>query len=73
MGAGYAGFIDRFGPAYRSELAAFVAAVHEGGTSACTLDEARAALVVALAADRSRSERRPVSIDEVTGTGAPEG
>ena len=73
VGAGYADFIDRFGPAYRSELAAFVAAVREGGTSACTLDEARAALVVALAADRSRSERRPVSIDEVTGTGAPEG
>jgi myo-inositol 2-dehydrogenase/D-chiro-inositol 1-dehydrogenase len=72
-GAGYAGFIDRFGPAYRSELAAFVAAVREGGASACTLDEARAALVVALAADRSRSERRPVSIEEVTGAGAPEG
>src|SRR4051812_34500615 len=54
-GAGYAGFIDRFGPAYRSELAAFVDAVRGGGASACTLHEARAALVVALAADRSRS------------------
>jgi myo-inositol 2-dehydrogenase/D-chiro-inositol 1-dehydrogenase len=65
-GAGYANFIERFEPAYRSELAAFVDAVREGGASACTLDEARAALVVALAADRSRAERRPVSIEEVT-------
>jgi myo-inositol 2-dehydrogenase / D-chiro-inositol 1-dehydrogenase len=72
-GAGYAGFIDRFGAAYRSELAAFVDAVREGGTSACALDEARAALVVALAADRSRAERRPVSIEEVASAKAVEG
>jgi myo-inositol 2-dehydrogenase/D-chiro-inositol 1-dehydrogenase len=72
-GAGYAGFIDRFGAAYRSELAAFVNAVRGGGTSACALDEARAALVVALAADRSRAERRPVSIEEVASAKAVEG
>src|SRR5437764_6634018 len=34
-GAGYAGFIDRFGPAYHSELAAFVEAVREGDPSPC--------------------------------------
>jgi myo-inositol 2-dehydrogenase / D-chiro-inositol 1-dehydrogenase len=66
-GAGYANFIERFEPAYRSELAAFVDAVRKGGASACTMDEAHAALVVALAADRSRTERRPVSIEEVVG------
>jgi myo-inositol 2-dehydrogenase/D-chiro-inositol 1-dehydrogenase len=72
-GAGYANFLERFEPAYRSELAAFVEAVREGGASACTLDEARAALVVALAADRSRAARRPVSIQEVTSAQAVAG
>src|SRR2546421_2195358 len=65
-GAGYRNFLERFAPAYRAELAAFVAAVRAGGESACPREEARAALLVALAADRSRAERRPVSIEEVT-------
>lgn len=64
--AGYRNFLERFEPAYRAELAAFVDAVRDGGRSACTLDEARAALRVALAADRSRAERRPIPIEEVT-------
>jgi myo-inositol 2-dehydrogenase/D-chiro-inositol 1-dehydrogenase len=64
-GPGYRNFLDRFEPAYRSELAAFVAAVRAAGPSACPLEEARAALSVALAADRSRAERRPVSVEEV--------
>ena len=42
--SGYRNFLDRFEPAYRSELAAFVDAVRTGGESACTLGEARAAL-----------------------------
>ena len=62
---GYRNFLERFEPAYRDELAAFVATVRGGGTSACTLTEARSALLVALAADRSRAERRTVSIEEV--------
>jgi myo-inositol 2-dehydrogenase/D-chiro-inositol 1-dehydrogenase len=65
-GPAYRNFLDRFEPAYRSELAAFVAAVRAGGPSPCPLEEARAALSVALAADRSRAERRPVSIEEVS-------
>jgi myo-inositol 2-dehydrogenase/D-chiro-inositol 1-dehydrogenase len=65
-GPGYRNFLERFEAAYRAELAAFVATLLSGGESACTLDEARAALLIALAADRSRSERRPVSIEEVT-------
>ena len=63
---GYRNFIERFESAYRAELAAFVETVRSGGESACTLDEARAALRVALAADRSRAEGRPISIEEVT-------
>ena len=63
---GYRDFLDRFGDAYRSELAAFVALVGRGAPSECTLADARAALVAALAAGRSREERRPVSTEEVT-------
>jgi len=58
----YRDFWDRFGPAYRKELAAFVRTVRTGSPSPCSLAEARAALAVALAAERSRAERRPVSI-----------
>jgi myo-inositol 2-dehydrogenase/D-chiro-inositol 1-dehydrogenase len=64
-GVGYRNFLERFESAYRAELAAFVEVVRDGGQSPCTLAEARAALLVALAADRSRAERRPVSIEEV--------
>jgi myo-inositol 2-dehydrogenase/D-chiro-inositol 1-dehydrogenase len=71
--AGYANFVERFEPAYRAELAAFVDTVRQGGESACTLDDARAALLVALAADRSRAERRPVSTEEVTSAEAVAG
>jgi myo-inositol 2-dehydrogenase/D-chiro-inositol 1-dehydrogenase len=63
---GYRDFIDRFGPAYRGELEAFVDAVRREGDSPCSLDDARAALAAALSADRSRVLRRPVSIEEVT-------
>lgn len=72
-GSGYAGFLERFEHAYRHELATFVSTVRNGGPSACTLAEARAALVVALAADRSRAERRPVSIEEVSSAQAVAG
>ncbi|HKH29902.1 MAG TPA: Gfo/Idh/MocA family oxidoreductase [Gaiellaceae bacterium] len=70
---GYRDFLDRFDGAYRDELEAFVTAVRQGGPSACTLADARAALSVALAAGRSRAERRPVSIEEVTSAEAVRG
>jgi myo-inositol 2-dehydrogenase/D-chiro-inositol 1-dehydrogenase len=60
----YRDFWDRFEPAYRRELAAFVETVRTGAPSPCPLAEARVALGVALAAERSRAERRPVTIDE---------
>jgi myo-inositol 2-dehydrogenase/D-chiro-inositol 1-dehydrogenase len=63
-GPAYRDFWDRFELAYRQELAVFVETLRSGGgQSACPLAEARAALAVALAADRSRSEQRPVSLD----------
>lgn len=61
----YRDFWERFEPAYRKELAAFVETVRTSASSPCSLDEARAALVVALAAERSRHERRPVSIEKL--------
>jgi myo-inositol 2-dehydrogenase/D-chiro-inositol 1-dehydrogenase len=64
-GPGYANFLERFEAAYRRELAAFVA----GDDTACSLRDARAALVVALAADRSRAEHRPVSTAEIAAAG----
>ena len=60
---GYKNFVDRFAPAYRDELVAFVDAVAENRPSPCTLADARAALKIALAADRSRAERRPIAVD----------
>ena len=69
-GTGYRGFLERFELAYRAELATFVEAVQAQTESACTLAEARAALACSLAADRSRAERRPISIEEVASPSA---
>jgi myo-inositol 2-dehydrogenase/D-chiro-inositol 1-dehydrogenase len=69
--ATYRDFWDRFQPAYESELAAFVETVRTGGPSLCPLEEARSALAIALAADLSRVERRPVTIGEVEPAQAP--
>jgi myo-inositol 2-dehydrogenase/D-chiro-inositol 1-dehydrogenase len=70
-GTTYRDFWDRFEPAYGSELAAFVETVRTGAPSPCSLDEARSALAIALAADLSLAERRPVSIEEVELAQAP--
>ena len=70
-GAAYRDFWDRFEPAYRSELAAFVETVRTGAPSPCPLEEARSALAIALAAELSRAERRLVSIEEVELAPAP--
>ncbi len=70
-GPAYRDFWDRFEPAYRIELAAFVETVRAGTPSPCPLAEAQAALAVALAAERSRLERRPVTIEEAGLARAP--
>jgi myo-inositol 2-dehydrogenase/D-chiro-inositol 1-dehydrogenase len=60
---GYMHFLERFEPAYRAELEHFVTIARDGGPSPCTLGDARAALAAALAADRSRAERRPIRVE----------
>lgn len=66
---GYRNFVDRFADAYRAELEAFVDTVRRGGESPCSLREARAALVAAIAADRSRAAGRPVATSEIAAGG----
>lgn len=62
---GYRDFLDRFDAAYRAEIDAFIDAVGTGKPSPCTVKDARAALVVALAAGCSVREHRPVRIAEL--------
>jgi myo-inositol 2-dehydrogenase / D-chiro-inositol 1-dehydrogenase len=62
---GYRDFMDRFAIAYRAELQAFLEAVRDGLPSPCGGEEARRALRLALTAERSRAEHRPVAIWEV--------
>lgn len=57
-----------FRDAYTSELAGFIAAVRSGTPPEVTGDDARAALVVALAAIESVKTNRPVRISEVDPT-----
>jgi myo-inositol 2-dehydrogenase/D-chiro-inositol 1-dehydrogenase len=64
-GQGYRDFLDRFAPAYRAELQAFLEAVRDGLPSPCTGADARRALRLALTAERSRAQRRPVAVWEV--------
>ncbi len=64
-GPGYRDFMQRFEPAYRAELAAFVDVAQGRAASPCTGEDARACLLVAIAADRSRAEHRPVRVEEV--------
>jgi len=62
---GYRDFMDRFALAYRAEIDGFLAAVRDRAESPCTVFDARTALTVALAADRSRREHQPVRVEEV--------
>ncbi len=63
--APYANFQERFRTAYRRELAAFVEVARGDRPNPCTVDDAMAAMVIAVACDQSRAERRPVRIEEV--------
>ena len=58
-------FMERFLPAYRAELTAFVAVARGALASPCTVDDALQAFRVAEACELSRRERRPVSLDEI--------
>jgi len=62
----YPAFPDRFGPAYRAEVEAFVALCRGEAENRSPGPSALEALRIAVAADRSRAEHRPVAIGEVT-------
>lgn len=59
------GFLERFGPAYEAELATFLRVVAGQAENPCPPEEALEAFYVAEACDRSRRERRAVTIEEV--------
>lgn len=64
-GPSWTGFLDRFAPAYVSELHEFVEVALGRRPSRCTGADSLEALYVAAAADRSLAEGRAVAIDEV--------
>jgi myo-inositol 2-dehydrogenase/D-chiro-inositol 1-dehydrogenase len=55
-------YLERYIPSYLAEWKAFVSAVSEGRTPPVTVADARAPLVIGLAAWQSVRERRPVEI-----------
>ena len=59
-------FLERYTASYVREWEAFVAALVAGETPPVTTADARAPLVIGLAAWRSLREGRPVRLDEVT-------
>jgi myo-inositol 2-dehydrogenase / D-chiro-inositol 1-dehydrogenase len=61
----YPNFQDRFRPAYRAEMAAFLEVASGTRESPCTPEDALEALRVAVACDTSRREHRPVRLEEV--------
>lgn len=63
----WTGFLERFGPAYEAELAAFVRLVRGEGPNPCDGAEALAAFRIAEACELSRRERRPVRLEELPG------
>jgi myo-inositol 2-dehydrogenase / D-chiro-inositol 1-dehydrogenase len=58
-------FLDRYVPSYLREWEAFVGAVRNGGATPVGPADARAPLVIGLAAWRSLREGRPVRVEEV--------
>ncbi len=58
-------FLDRFAPAYREEIGAFIEVAQGRMASPCTPADAREALRIATACDVSRAEHRPVEMKEI--------
>jgi myo-inositol 2-dehydrogenase/D-chiro-inositol 1-dehydrogenase len=58
-------FLERYIPSYIREWEAFVSAVGSGSETAAGVEDARAPLVIGLAAGRSLQEGRPVRVEEV--------
>lgn len=59
----YEGFLDRFAPAYRAELEAFLEVAAGRAPNPCPPEDALAAMLVAVACDRARAEHRPVRVE----------
>lgn len=62
---GYRDFMERFAPAYREELDAFLSLAKGEIESPCTGRDAREALRIAIAATKSLREKRPVALEEI--------
>jgi myo-inositol 2-dehydrogenase / D-chiro-inositol 1-dehydrogenase len=61
----YPNFQDRFAEAYRNEIEHFLALVRGEVENPCTARDALEALRVAMAADLSLAEHRPVAVSEI--------
>jgi myo-inositol 2-dehydrogenase/D-chiro-inositol 1-dehydrogenase len=61
----YTEWVPRFGQTYASEMDAFLTMVEKGGPNECTVEDARAALVIAEACTVSAREGRIVTLEEV--------
>lgn len=61
----WTGFLERFGPAYETELAAFIDVVRGERSNPCDGREALHALRIAEACELSRHEHRPVRLAEI--------
>jgi myo-inositol 2-dehydrogenase/D-chiro-inositol 1-dehydrogenase len=64
-GPAYPGFMERFRPAYTTELRAFLDVVAGRAPSPCVAADALEAFYIAEACEVSRRERRPVKLAEV--------
>jgi myo-inositol 2-dehydrogenase / D-chiro-inositol 1-dehydrogenase len=64
-GPPYPGFLERFEQAYRDELIHFLDLVEGRAENLCTARDSLEALRIALAAEVSVAERRPVSLEEI--------
>jgi myo-inositol 2-dehydrogenase/D-chiro-inositol 1-dehydrogenase len=64
-GEPYRGFLERFAAAFAAEMDAFLDLVAGRASNPCPGRESIPALRIALAAERSRAEGRPVSVTEV--------
>jgi myo-inositol 2-dehydrogenase / D-chiro-inositol 1-dehydrogenase len=62
----YPNFQERFIDAYRAEMAHFLSVVRGEAENPCTARDALEALRIAMAADLSLAEHRPVSLSEVS-------
>jgi myo-inositol 2-dehydrogenase / D-chiro-inositol 1-dehydrogenase len=58
-------FLERYADSYQLEWEAFVDSLHNGHAPPVGIEDARAPLVIGLAAWRSLRERRPVRVEEV--------